>query len=267
MTPAKDRRHVQSVVHSVKILEELQQPGGVTLSEIAEAVGLAPGTTHTHLETLRAHNFVVKRDGEFFLSPQLITLGERARSQEPIYEAGKKAIQDLASETGEAAHLIREIDGRVLPVYEVFGERAIGVDYHVEKRERLVRHLHCTASGKALLSKLPPEYVEEVLETQGLVTKTPNTIDDREALFEELERVEERGFAIADEEQMLGIRAVGAPIMRIDGSVAGAISVSGPKSRLHGAYLRDELPELVLEAVNVTEINLNRDDSSVADSL
>lgn len=265
MTPSNDRRRVQSVVHSLQILEELQQPGGSTLSEIANAVNLAPGTTHTHLETLRAHNFVVKRDGEFFLSPQLITLGERARSQQPIYEAGKKAVQDLASETGEAAHLIREVDGRVLPVYEVFGEQAIGVDYHVEKRERLVRHLHCTASGKALLSKLPTDYVDEVIDTIGLTKKTPNTIHDRGELFEELQLVEDRGYAIADEEQMLGIRAVGAPIMRIDGTVAGAISVSGPKSRLKGAYLRDELPDLLLKAVNITEINLNRENPTEAD--
>jgi DNA-binding IclR family transcriptional regulator len=71
--------------------------------------------------------------------------------------------------------------------------------------------------------------------------------------------VDERGFAIADEEQMLGIRAVGVPVMRVDGTPAGAISVSGPTSRLKGSYLTEELPEMVTRATNVTEIKLNRE--------
>lgn len=255
---SNDTRSVKSVRHSLQILETLQESGGVNLSEIANAVDLSPGTVHTHLSTLRMHDFVVKRDGRYFLNPSLITIGERARSQQPLYEAGKKSIQDLADETGETAHLIREYDGRLLPLYEVFGEQAIGVDYHVKKRERLVRHLHCTASGKSILAKLSRERVEEIIDQHGLVQQGPNTIDDREALFDELDRVARRNVGFADEEQMIGIRAVGAPIMRQDGSVAGAISVSGPTSRLQGEYFRDELPTKVLRAVNTTEINLNR---------
>lgn len=250
-------RSVKSVEHATDIIDVLQGSTSLSLSAIAEEVDLAPGTVHTQLATLREQGFVEKRAGGYALSPKFIAMGERVRNQQPVYQAGKEAIQQLADETGEAAHLIREYRGRVLPLYEVFGARAIGVEYHAKKREQLIRHLHCTASGKAYLSQLPESRVEEIIEEQGLIRKTPNTITDPEELFEELREIDERGFAIADEEQMIGIRAVGAPVMRVDGTVAAGISVSGPTSRLKGDHLYEELPDTVRRVVNMTEVKLN----------
>lgn len=253
-------RSVKSVEHAVSIVDVLQRSSPLTLSAIADEVDLSPGTVHTQLATLRDQGYVEKRDGGYALSPRFISIGERVRNQQPIYQAAKGAIQQLADETGEAAHLIREYRGRVLPVLEVFGARAIGVEYHAKKREQLIRHLHCTASGKAYLSQLPGSRVEEIIEEQGLIRKTPNTITDPEELFDELDEIDERGYAIANEEQMIGIRAVGAPVMRVDGSVAAAISVSGPTSRLKGDRLHEELPETVLKVVNMAEVKLNAEE-------
>lgn len=250
-------RTIKAVEHSLSILEYLYAAGPSTLSTIADRIGLSPGSTHTHLATLAAHGFIEQRDQEYALSRRLIGIGERARNQQAVFQAAKNPLHTLADETGEAAHLIQEYDGLVLLLYEVYGAEAAGVEYHSHKRDQLIRHLHCTASGKALLAKLPRDRVEEIVESAELVQNTPNTITDPDDLYAELERVEERGYAISDEEQMLGMRAVGAPVMRVDGTVAAAISVSGPPSRLKGDRLREELRDAVLRAVEETEINLN----------
>lgn len=260
MEPGTDSRSVKAVEHAMAIIDALQQHSGLTLTEIANAVGLSPSSVYTQLSTLQQQGYVEKSEKVYALSPQFITIGERVRHQQPLYRAGKGAIQQLADETGEAAHLVSEFTGRLLPLYEVFGARAIGVEYHAKKREQLIRHLHCTASGKAYLANLSEERVREIIGQHGLLRKTPNTITDPDELFEELETVSKQGYAIADEEQMVGIRAIGAPIMRVDGSVAGALSLSGPTSRLKGDRLYNDLRESVLKASNMAEISLNSRD-------
>ncbi|MFB6134300.1 MAG: IclR family transcriptional regulator [Halanaeroarchaeum sp.] len=250
-------RTIKAVEHSLSILDYLYSAGPSTLSTIAKAIGLSPGSTHTHLSTLAAHGFIEQRAQQYALSRRLIGIGERTRNQQAVYQAAKNPLHTLADETGEAAHLIQEYEGLILLLYEVYGAKAVGVEYHSHKRDQLIRHLHCTASGKALLSKLPQERVEEILETSGLEKNTPNTITDPDELFEALERIEERGYAIADEEQMLGMRAVGVPVMRVDATVAAAISASGPPSRLKGDRLHEDLRDAVLQAAEKTEINLN----------
>jgi DNA-binding IclR family transcriptional regulator len=250
-------RKIQSVDVSCTIIEYLRRANEATVSEVAEAVDLSPGSAHTHLATLMDHGYVRKADGTYRLGPEFLTLGEHVRNNDVLYRAAKEEIEDLAETTGESAHLIMEHRGRVLVLYEVFGDDAVGERYHARKREESLRHLHCTASGKALLAELPRDRVEAIVDEQGMERRTENTITDLEELHEELGRIRDRGFAIADEEQMVGIRAVGAPIVCSDTRVAGALSVSGPASRMDDGRIHGELAERVVRAANVAEVNLN----------
>lgn len=67
----------------------------------------------------------------------------------------------------------------------------------------------------------------------------------------------DRGYAFNDEEEITGLRAVGAPVHASQGDVIGGISVSGPLSRIQEDRFREELPELVVEAANVIELNID----------
>ncbi|MFC7165181.1 IclR family transcriptional regulator domain-containing protein [Halospeciosus flavus] len=86
--------------------------------------------------------------------------------------------------------------------------------------------------------------------------RTEHTITDREAFEDELERIRERGYSTNDEEDLLGVRAVGTSILGPDGDVLGALSVSAPASRLDGERFDDEFPRKVTETVNIVEVNL-----------
>lgn len=259
MVTSSEGRTIQSVDHSCYIIDVLRRTGGATVSELADITGLSPGSVHTHLSTLKSHNFVIQDEQAYRLGPQFLILGEHVRNHNRVYQAAKEAVEELAEATGEGAHLIIEHQGRVFVLYEVFGDKAIGEKYHARKREESLKHLHCTASGKAMLSRFSADRVESIIDRHGLEQNTTNTITDRDALFEALEQAREREFAISDEEQIVGIRAVGAPIMRTDGTVAGAISVSGPTSRLKADRFHEEIPEKVRHATNVAEVNLNSD--------
>lgn len=148
------------------------------------------------------------------------------------------------------ANLLVEEHGRGVFLYRAKGADAVHMDTHAGKRVPL----HTTGFGKSILAHLPAKRVETILDRHGLPSVTSGTITDRAALYEELETVRERGYAYDDEERLEGLRCVAAPIV-VNETVLGAVSVSGPKSRMQRDWYTDELPSLVMSAANVIEIN------------
>lgn len=86
-----------------------------------------------------------------------------------------------------------------------------------------------------LLAHRPWDEVEEILESEGMPARTPNTITAPEELREELERIRRQGYAYDLEEGMLELCCVAAPIRDLTGEVVAAISLSVPKYRFEGS--------------------------------
>lgn len=256
MTNSHNGRIVQSVATACDILNVLQTQETTTVSELGELMDMSPSSVHAHLTTLKQYGFVVQRDGQYQLGPYFMPLGEYVRNHMQLYQAAKEPVDELAATTGEGAHLIIEHDGQILSVYEAFGSDAIGKEYHMQKRESLQPHLHCTAAGKAILAYYSEDQVRNIADQWGLPSQTDQTITNVEDLLTELEEVRRKGFSLADREQLQGIRAVGAGIKDRNGDVVGSISLSAPASRLKGDLFSEEVPEEVIHSANIAEINL-----------
>jgi IclR family acetate operon transcriptional repressor len=76
------------------------------------------------------------------------------------------------------------------------------------------------------------ERIRQICFESTLAPYTPQTITDPEALIAELMTVRRRGYAVDDEEELMGIFCVGAPFFGHSGSCAGALSVTGIKKSL-----------------------------------
>lgn len=250
-------RTIKSVAKACRLIDRLQKTDEESVTELADATGLTPGTVHSHLATLKEENYVVQDGTSYRLGPKLLTLGESVRNRADVYRAAKEQVETLAEETAESAHLIIEHDGQMFALYERFGQNAVGVEYHDRKRERLLNHLHCTAAGKAILSQFSDEAVRRVMDSRGMPRNTDHTITDVETLLDELETVRDRRYASVDEEQMAGIRGVAAPIVYSEDQTEGAVAVSGPTSRLTGDRFEERIPEKVIQAANICEVNLH----------
>lgn len=251
-----ESRTIESVEVACDIIEVLRETGGATVTEIGDRVDLSLGSIYTHLATLRANNYVIQEDKQYRLSPRFVTLGEHVRNHSELYNAGTKKADEIAEETGEAVNLMTEYNGLKVILYQAFGQNAAGTEYHVRNREEPKRYLHYSASGKAMLAGFSEEKVQRIIDEHGLEQRTENTITDEDRLFDELETVSDQGFALNDEEQVNGLRAVGAAITNSEGSVIGSISLSAPKHRMRGETFREEMPELVMNTANLIELNL-----------
>jgi DNA-binding IclR family transcriptional regulator len=101
--------------------------------------------------------------------------------------------------------------------------------------------IHCTAAGKALLSDWSEEDIDKLIRF-GLPRYNDNTIVSPRKLKKELALVSKQGYAVDDEEETIGSRCVGAPIVDQTGKVIAAVSVAGYKQQIH----HESFPSLVL---------------------
>jgi len=249
---------IQSVEVSCDILEELQQSGGSTIMELSEEVDLTPGAIHTHLATLKQYGYVEQENTTYSLGPGCLLLGASVRNNSDLTNAAKGQVDKLAHETGEIGRIVIEHRGKLIVLHEKFGSDAIGRSFHLQNRAKAQRHIHCTAAGKAIFAYLAADRRDQLLE-ENFPKLTANTLTDPERLREELTTIRERGYAFSDEEQLTGIRGVGAPILTKEDEVIGAISVSGPSSRIKGDTFREDLVERIVHAANVSQVNLQTD--------
>lgn len=241
---------VRATETSFRILDALRALEGAGVTELASHLDLPKSTVHNHLQTLRRNEYVTKHGSAYDVGLRFLQLGEYARDRRGIATIAPPEIDKLAEETREMANLLVEEHGRGVFLYRAKGADAVHMDTHAGKRV----HLHTTGFGKSILAHLPEARVEAILDRHGLPGVTPNTITDRNRLMDELAEVRERGYAYDDEERLEGLRCVAAPIV-VDGTVLGAVSVSGPKSRMTGEWYTEELPELTTSTANVIEIN------------
>jgi len=242
-------RRVQAVETSCAILTALERLDGAGVSKLADEVGRSKATIHSHLTTLLDQELVVREGDRYALSLRFVEFGEYAKSGVDIYEIAGEEVERLADETGEVVQFMVEEHGQGVYLHKARGENSIQTSSYVGARKQL----HCTALGKAILSQLSTERVEEIVDDRGLPQQTEETITTRPKLSSELERIRDENVAFDEEEVVTGLRCVAAPVTA--GDRAAAISVSGPTSRFKGDRFRETLPELVRGAANVIEVN------------
>lgn len=253
MSESPDRSMVKTARTTFRILEEIKDRDEATVTELTEEFSLSQSSIHNYLKTLEHDGYVVKEDNTYRVGLRLLDLGGHVRHQQQIFQSAKEEVTKLAQETGEMTNLLVEEHGRGIYLHRANGEQAVASDSYIGHRV----HLHNTALGQAILAHLSRERVNEILNRHGLPKTTENTITDRQTLFDRLDRVREEGVAFDNEERLPGLRCVARPIINKDDEVEGAISVSGPTSRLQGDRYRSEIPGQLENAANVIELNIN----------
>lgn len=260
MTMLDDTKYtIETTETSIDILETIERQEEATVTEIANELSLAPSTVYKHLVTLESRGYLNKNGERYSLGFRFLNLGEHARNRLIGHQLIEKAIQKLTTETEEEVDFTVEDHGRVITVLESYHKWVKYADEEAEQyRARIgtYYHMHSTATGKAILAAYPRERVDAILDTWGLPTRTDQTITERTELFAELKRIDERGYAIDDQEYTDGLRSVGMTVNGPAGGIVGAISVSGPSYRLQGDVLQTVIPSVLEDVVDDLEREL-----------
>ncbi len=234
-----------TVVKALTLLDLVADHPGLNLSEIAAESGIPNATAHRLLKVLIRFELIrMTTDHRYHLGSHCLALGSQFLNETDLRVEALPYLEDIVEKTGETTHLGMRDGISVVYVEKVETKHPV----RMYSRVGALSPMYSTAIGKALLAFGEDEILERVVDA-GLERRTPNTITDPLRLRSELDRIRSRIYAIDDVENEAGIRCVAAPVRTADGSALGAISISGPTSRITDERIV-ELGELLLECTS-----------------
>lgn len=224
---------VQSVERTLDILELLAQvEDDVGLSQIADQLELPLGTVHRLLATLVARGYAAQdlTTRHYGPGPRLLEIAARAGSNRRfgLQRIARPFLQQLTDISGETSNLLVMQDDEAVFIDQVTSSRLVHMFTQVGQRAPL----YCTGGGKAILAGLPLQQIDAYLSRVQLHLVTIHTLTAADLLRQDLELSRRRGFAVDHEEGEEGVSSVAAPVFDHSGACVGAISISGPTSRI-----------------------------------
>lgn len=247
-------RRLQSVERAFEVVEHLRETGGATLSQTADALDMAVSTTHIHLSTLVETGYAVKDEDVYRCSLEFLGTGGQRRAQMALYRAAKDELDELREDTGEHTNVTVEERGYSVQLYK--SESPGSIDDNAAIGNHF--YLHLTATGKAILASFSDDHVDGIIDRLGMPALTENTITDRDVLHDELDTIRDRGYSINRGEHFSGVCAIGTAIESEPDGAIGAISISGPRSRITDERITDELAPALLNKKNIIELKIGQ---------
>jgi len=214
----------------LKILEVLQGSGsGLGLKAISDATGIHKSTAHRFLKHLEREGYLICTEaGAYLIGPRLAQMTARVNPQANLQTVARPVLWELWKSTQETVNLA-VLDQNTVLYIEVMESPH---EFRLSSRVGTRRPLHATALGKALAAFLPDDARDSILSTISFQPSTQKTIMNMVQFRRELQKIQRQGYALDDEEAVLGARCVSAPVLDSRGEAVGAVSVSGPVTRL-----------------------------------
>lgn len=231
----ESRSGSQAIERAMAVLDCFAGGTQLTLGKIAVRTGLPVSTTHRILQALVRGRFLARVSGDCYkVGPRVAELLPRSSMADEVAPhlyllaaALKITVSFAVLEERELATLVRarppvKYDAAQIPL----------------DREPL----HATALGKVLLA-FEPENPGTVARSLGnLSSYTPHTHTSPADLAADLDRIRRSGFALANEERTLGVRAVAVPVFCSDRRPVGALGIQDRSTRLTDDFVRSVVP-------------------------
>lgn len=217
----------RSVVRAVDILSLISESrSGLSLNEIVQATEIPKTTAYEIIQMLHEKSMIQASDGRqrrYQIGVQAFVIGNRFL-QNMDFVAQARPIIDETSAALDMTVFLAILDGSQI-IY-LYKKEPDFVPIHTASIGNR-GDVYCTSLGKAILSCLPENELEPLLETLEYRRRTVRTIMSREALLKDLQKIRERGYSLDDREVLDFVLCVGAPVFDHNGKAIAAISAAG----------------------------------------
>src|SRR5882757_3861259 len=253
MRAPSDKNQVQVIARAADIMRALEgEDAGLSLGQIAARVGLARSTVQRIVASLESEKLLIAASptGRVRLGPALLRLASSVTGD--FVARARPHLMRLSEELRETVDLATVRRDHLMFIDQVIGSHRLRTVSAVGE----TFPLHCTANGKAYLSRLDAAAIEHLI-GRSYEARTPKTLTKLGALLTDIQSVRKTGVAYDREEHTLGICAVGVALEDTLGN-AVAISVPVPSQRFQHQHA------LIAERLLATKRAMQADMSAMA---
>ena len=245
-------QQAQTLVRALAILDCFDADHAcLGVRDMARQLHMSRSTVGRLLVTLRSAG-VLRQDPvtrSYMMGPKVLAWSTVYTGGLDIRDWARPALEELHRATRETISL-----------YLLDGDERICVD-RIESQERLrmTTHvgdrlpLHIEASGKIFLAFLPPAQRKEILARASKGPSASGKRSSRQALQDELKKIQAQGYAVSHGESTAGASCVSAPVFDGTGKPMAAITISGPTVRMTDDKVSEYASRVMATAKEVSQ--------------
>jgi len=200
-----------SVKKAFRILDALSNsPRGLGVTDLSKQLKIGKSTVLGITTALEELGLLVRDpvQKKYSVGYTLLELGRRAHTKMELKEIARRPMENLMAKVGETIFLGVLNRDHVTIVDVVESPNEMKITSPPGTRLPLL----VGATGRVLLSQLEREKAQQIVQKLGLKRYTSKSVIDSRQFLKEVGKAREKGYAIDQEEYILGVRAVAAPI-------------------------------------------------------
>lgn len=222
---------IQLLKKAGQIVDDLARLGPSTPAELAKAVSEPRPTVYRIVAALDEADVVrATGDGRYELGPALLALGDAAIDAVVDRGALHRQLRWVRAQLGLTAYVVVHREGGALCLDQVGGPDVELLDLAPGR----VFPIHAGAAAQALLAFAGVDVRSAAIAQAPFARVAARTVTTGEDLARALEEAGERGWSCDDGELIDGIASIAVPVRRADGSLLGALAVSGLRAGVLG---------------------------------
>lgn len=233
---------IQSVGRAIQILKCFESYDELGLTDISKLIGLHKSTTFGLISTLEAFKLLERKpsNGKYKLGIEVFRLSTKVNVD--LRRIVTPYLEKLVEMYQETANLVVRDDHYVVYLEKLESPHSMRICTRVGDEI----YIYCTGVGKIILANLDEDELDEILNKIEFKSFTKHTLVDKEQFKEHLKQCRKLGYAEDNEEREIGLTCVAAPIYNHMHKPIGAISISGPSSRMD-EELRVDMRKTLIE--------------------
>jgi IclR family transcriptional regulator, pca regulon regulatory protein len=253
MARADNPDFVEAIERGLEVIRALgRAPGGLSLSQVAEAAGLPRPTARRALVTLETLGYVRAEERVFRLTPRVLDLGCAYVGSLGLWDVVRPHLRALVERTGESSSMAQLDGSEIVYVGRVAVPKIITIAVGVGTRLPAAS----TAMGRVLLAALTSAERRAALAAAPRGEIRAAAVPGRRELDVLLAQVREQGWAAVDQQLAAGVRSVAAPLRDHEGRTVAAVNVCVHAAEHSMERLERDLLPLLLETAAAIEDDL-----------
>jgi IclR family acetate operon transcriptional repressor len=219
------RYPIESVDNALKLLLLFAEQPRIRLTDVSRQLEVASSTAHRLLAMLQYRGYVQQDATRAYEpGPVLRRLGVASQQQPDLKGVARPVLERLHTKL-DGATTLGHLDGQ----HVVYLDQVRSIKVAPLPAGSIPAH--CTSLGKVMLSQLEPDELRALYPQERLGQLTARSISSRSALEADLELARRRGFAVSDEELLLGVTSVAVALPGLVGMRYG-VAAALPARRM-----------------------------------